>query len=117
MKQRSTEEVFFDHLKLRKKQEDYLDIVKNYDHEVVIFTEDGVRTGTKAVEACTRQLQENFPEANYEYVSKLIYGEWAFLIWKAISAKGTLCNGVDSFMIRNGKVCVQTIYYKLENQD
>ena len=45
--------------------------------------------------------------------NKLLDGKFAFLEWRASRAALKCEKGADSFVIRDGKICFQSIHYKV----
>jgi hypothetical protein len=52
------------------------------------------------------------PGAEFEFPTKLVRGEYAFLVWKARSKEYEVDHGADSFVIRAGRIALQTIFYR-----
>jgi hypothetical protein len=113
--QRSTREVFESHLRLRKEGKLEEDLALNYAPDVVQLTAaSGVRRGHDGVRAGAQELREQLPNSEYRYVCREVEGEIAFLVWEADSTAGRVRNGVDTFLIRGGKIVLQTIQYCVE---
>lgn len=104
---RSTTEVFTDHLELRLKGDIETDINRNYDQDVVLISSVDRFEGHDGVRASAEQLSQDIGDARFEYVKTAVEGEFAFLIWKAKSDTKVIHHGVDSFLIRDGKILVQ----------
>ena len=114
LSQRTTEEVFDDHLRLaaEKRLED--DIARNCAEDIVLLTNDGVFRGHNGVREAAALLERELPDGTYEYVQKEVHGEIAFLVWTGDSPTRIIRHGADSFLIRNGKIQVMTIYFVAE---
>jgi hypothetical protein len=109
---RSTRQVFEDHLRLAQERELELDLKRNAD-DTVLLTSFGVFGGMREAH---RILRKHLPNARSEYVRKLVHGEIAFLEWTA-DAEGTYADdGVDTFLIRDGRIRVQTIHYTVKRK-
>lgn len=111
LKLRSPSEVFDHHLRMRKEHDLEADIVKNYAEDVVLITSSGVLRGHAGVRVSAEELRRQLPDGEYAYVSRNVEGDVAFLVWNGRSRDREIKNGVDTFVIRNGKIVVQTIYY------
>lgn len=113
---RSAIEVFENHLQLRLVGKVEEDIEKNYSPSVVLIS--SVRTfhGKDGVRASAAQLERDIGEAEFEYVRKVVEGEFAYLLWKARSPTVTVENGVDSFLIRDGQIQAQSIFYEVKRK-
>lgn len=106
-------EVFEDHLRLRSAGDLETDLQMNYADDVILLCEFGALTGRDAVRQSARRLGLQLPEARFEFPTKCVYGEYAFLVWTARSQQYKVDHGADSFVIRGGRIVVQTIFYRL----
>lgn len=106
---RTTREVFEDHLALRRNGHEFLDsdIEQNYADDVVILSNYGMFRGKAGVRECAGILKREVPDTQYDYTVRLVHGDVAYLEWRALNVK----DGVDTFVIRDGKIVVQTIRY------
>ena len=114
---RTTEEVFEDHLELRLAGRVEDDIAKNYSDDVVILSSSEVIIGPAGARRCADELARLLPDAEFEYVAKHTHGDYAFLKWRAKSKDVAVRHGADSFVIREGKIVMQTVYYAVESDD
>jgi hypothetical protein len=115
---RSTRDVFESHLHLRQQRKLEEDLALNYSPGIVQLTgSSGVRRGHDGVRAGAQELCEQLPDADFSYVLCEVDGEVAFLVWDAQSANGCVRRGADTFLIRDGKIVVQTIQYRVEAID
>lgn len=113
MHERSTREVFEDHLRHRSGKDLEADL-HNYDEDCVILTGYGVFHGHDGVRQSSEILGRDVPNGSYTYTTKLDADEMAFLEWTAEADGVRVLDGVDSFLIRDGKIIVQTIHYRVE---
>src|SRR5262245_17631114 len=109
--QRSTGEVFEDHLARRRAGDVEGDLALNYDDDVVLLTGFGVFRGKDGVRRNLGRLLEGLPCIRYEYGTRLVEGEVAFLEWSARGPTAVVEDGANSFLIRGGRIVVQTIHY------
>ena len=108
---RPTRKVFEDHLRCRLARAVEEDIGRNYAGDVVLLTGLGLYRGHDGVRHLARILHEQLPCAAYEYRTKLIDGDLAFLEWSARCPTAAVEDGADSFLIRGGRIVAQTIHY------
>lgn len=113
---RSTAEVFDDHLERRTAGDLEGDLAHNYAPDVVLLCEHGPRTGRDSVRESAEQLAKQLPDASFEYLVKHVDREYALLFWRADSLKARANHGVDSFVIRDGRIVMQSVYYALEKK-
>lgn len=116
MADRSTQEVFDDHLWHRQEQGVEPDL-HNYAEDAVILTGYGVFHGHDGVRESARRLHEQLVKGTYHYTTRLVSKDAAFLEWTADSEGGRVEDGVDSFVIRDGHIQVQTIHYRLVHNE
>jgi hypothetical protein len=109
--ERDPEEVFDDHLKLANNGELEEDLVRNYTEDIVLLTSYGDFYGHDGVREAAKLLQKQLPGGKYNYVLKRCHENVCFLQWTGDSKKSFIEDGADSFLIENGKIKIQTIYY------
>ena len=87
------------------------EILKDYAPESVIMTPDGPLHGLDEI----RPLFEKFtteiaPPGTYEFemLQQVIEGETAYIVWTFDSPKYKIPLGTDTFVIRDGKIVMQT---------
>lgn len=110
---RSSRDVFEDHLQLRRRGDLDTDLEKNYAEGVVLLCETGVLVGRDAIRQSAARLGLQLPEAEFDFVVRQVEGNYAMLVWNARSSRFQVDHGVDSFVIQNGRIIAQTIFYRL----
>jgi hypothetical protein len=113
MRTRSTVEVFEDHLKLRAEGRGFGDLKRNYAENLVILHESGVFRGLEGLRHSEEELKRQLPQARFKYRVKRTEGDYALLIWQAEAETHRVEDGADSFVIKDGKIVMQTIFYRL----
>ena len=111
---RSSKEVFEDHLQTAKEWSFEEDIERNFSEECVVLSQHGIHRGHEGLKELAQLLREEMPGASFEYTNQLVEGEAAFLEWTARSDSVQVRDGADSFFIRDGLVVAQTIHYTVE---
>jgi hypothetical protein len=111
--QRSAQEVLDDHLStsLNGRVED--DLERNYAPDVVIVSNWGVKHGHDGLREMAKLLQSQLPECTFAYKLRLIEDDIGLLEWTGQSSAGSVHDGVDSYVIREGLIRAQTIHYTL----
>jgi SnoaL-like domain len=112
---RATIQVLEDHLERRERGDIEGDLEHNYAEDVVLICEHGVLHGRDAVRNSAKALADQLPGARFRFPFKAVDGEHALLHWSAQSARARVDFGVDTFVIRDGRIVIQTVSYKLEN--
>jgi hypothetical protein len=111
---RGAGEVFRNHLALRLAGCTAEDIRTNYAEDVVLLCFDGAFRGRKAVRESAKRLASQLPNARFELTSEIVEGPYAFLLWRATADGCDAVDGADSFVIRGGRIVMQSVYYRLE---
>ena len=109
---RSTRQVFDDHLAMRSEGRLEDDLTHNFADDVVLLCEFGVLHGHDGIRGSAHRLRRQYPGMNYEYLAREVEAEYAFLKWRATAPDGRTTLGADSFVVRNGKIIMQTVYYQ-----
>ncbi len=116
LRNRSPQEVFDDHLQLAAEHRFEEDIERNVAPDAVILDRRGVFRGRDGARHLARLLEEELPDAPYEYTTRLVEGRIAFLEWTAEAERTRVRDGADSFVIEDGWITAQTIHYTVEER-
>ena len=116
LSKRATEEVFLDHLELRKLGRLEQDIKRNYDEHVLIVSNVGTFYGHDGVRHSAHLLHVLLPTIKYKFDTLLIRGQIAFEEWEAEASRVEVHHGIDAFVISDGKIKVQTIWYESKSR-
>jgi ketosteroid isomerase-like protein len=88
------------------------EILKDYTEQSVLVTPDGTIRGLDALrEAFDGFFAGLFAPGTYDFVmdAVTIEGEVAYVVWHAACASADVSLGTDTFLVRDGKIAVQTI--------
>ena len=113
---RTTTEVFQDHLAKRLVGDVEGDIKENYSEDVVFLTGTGAFEGHEGVRKSAAELEHYVGSIPFEYTHTLIRGDYAFLEWTASGDGRAVCDGADGFVIKDGKIVLQTIHYSVTKE-
>lgn len=112
METQRSRSVLYDHLHKAKEGRVEDDLNSNYAEDVVFLSNYGVYHGLDGARYLAKLLNQQLPEARFHYDLIQVEGELGFLKWSAEAGNGnTVTDGADSFVIRDGKIVAQTIYY------
>jgi predicted SnoaL-like aldol condensation-catalyzing enzyme len=114
LQKRSAQEVFDDHLREGKSGSVEEDFARNYAEDVVLLTGRGVYRGRNGLMHLAELLRKELPDAQFEYVTRTVEGDVAFLEWTARADGAQVEDGSDTFVIRDGRIVAQTIHYTVE---
>lgn len=108
---RTTQQVLEDHLQLRKQGKLEEDLQRNYAAEIVLLTETKQYSGFSGVRKSAALLRSYVPGQNYTYKVTRVHGQIGYLVWTAQAKQDEINYGADSYLIINGKIIIQTIFY------
>jgi hypothetical protein len=112
---RTPAEVFDDHLRRRRAGDVDGDVAANYAVDVVLVDLYGVRHGHEGVRRQAAQLERELPNASFEYSATHVAGDVAYLAWRAEADGAVVRHGADSFVIADGRIRAQTIFYRVQD--
>jgi hypothetical protein len=84
------------------------EVMKDYTESSIFFSPDGLLRGRAAIRLYFEQLLSSFPPALAQALTLVrqdIDGDVAYIVWKA---EPFIPMGTDTFVIRDGKIVVQT---------
>jgi hypothetical protein len=103
--------VLGDHVALRAAGAIEDDIALNYDPDVVMLADDGPHHGWDGVRLLAERLGAELGAAAFDVKSIVVTDRLALLTWDGEGEKGRVSDGVDSFVIENGRIVGQTMRY------
>ena len=90
-------------------------ILSDYSATAVLFTPEGVLKGPDAIKPLFQRMLVEFakPGASFTMKQVSVDGEYAYIIWSAETAENVYELGTDTFVVRNGKIVVQSFAGKI----
>ena len=124
LSRRSAREVLDDHLNIANgwgdvPLEDVLaeDLRRNVSENIVILINRGTFRGYDGVRELAQLLAAELPEhAAFQYTYVAAEGPVGLLEWTYEDSTVRVRDGVDSYVIENGKIVAQTIHYTVERR-
>ncbi len=113
---RSARAVFEEHLKLAREGNMEEELIRNNAEDIVLLTNYGRFHGHQGVKEAAKLLEEQLPNGTYNYKLKLCHENICFLHWTGDSEESYILDGADSFLIEDGKIKVQTIFYTVHKK-
>lgn len=110
---RGTREVLEDHVSLREKGRLDEDLERNYHPEVVILTGRRTARGPEGLRELAGLLDDAVDSTSYRFRTLTCDGPMGLSEWTAEGEGGFIREGVDSYLVRDGKIIGQTIHYAL----
>ena len=122
---RTAREVLDDHLNIANDWTDLPleqlleeDLRRNVAEDIVVLINRGTFRGHTGVKELARMLSEELPEHEaFEYTYVSVEGRVGLLEWTYRDSTVEVRDGVDSYLIEDGKIVAQTIHYTLEAPD
>ena len=113
---RTPGDVLEDHLRRAASGDTEGDVAANYSDDVVLLTGIGVLRGLDGVRQSRAVLAADLPGDDFEYLTTLVVDEYAFLEWRGQAAEVHVEDGADSFVIRDGRIVMQSIHYTIRHR-
>ena len=107
---RSTQQVFEDHVAAIESG-DIAKIMADYADDAIMVLLDGASVGKEAIRAGFEQLLGGFPNLNFGEAKIAVEGDTLLTFWSAECDTATMPQGVDTFVIRDGKIQRQTAWF------
>lgn len=109
--ERTPTEVIQDHLTKRLQGNTKADIADNYHPDVILLSSFGVFRGHDGIVRSSDLLARELGDAKFAYNHVQIEGDYGFLEWSATQGNKDVCDGADAFVVRRGKIVMQTVHY------
>ena len=93
------------------------DVLEDYVEDSVLVTPDGPITGLREIRSAFEGfLSGLFKPGTYELTvdARHVHGDVAYIIWHAKCASANIVFGTDTFIVKVGKILVQTFAVKVE---
>jgi hypothetical protein len=91
------------------------DLRRNVSEDVVVIMKRGVFRGYEGVRELAAALAEELPDhASFTYSHVAAEERLGFLEWSYEDSQVRVRDGVDSYLIEDGKIVAQTIHYTVE---
>jgi hypothetical protein len=122
LRRRTAREVLDDHLNLANDWVDQPlerildeDLQRNVAEDIVILINRGTFRGHAGVRQLAQMLSEELPaHAAFDYTYVAVDGRVGLLEWAYDDSTVRVRDGVDAYLIEEGKIVAQTIHYTLE---
>jgi ketosteroid isomerase-like protein len=111
---RSPQEVFQHHAEVLVAG-DLEGIVSDYADDAIFITPAGTLRGRDGVREGFTKLLEDVPDADWDVPTQIYEGDVLFIEWTAKAAASRVDDGVDTFIIRDGEIVLQTVRYTVQS--
>jgi len=94
---------------------DLAGILSDYAPGAILFTRDGPLKGAEAMKPLFQALIDEFgkPGARFSLARQSIEGDYAYILWTAETADNVYELATDTFVVRDGKITVQSFAGKI----
>ena len=89
-------------------------IVSDYSDDAVFITPDGIKRGKDGIREAFTKLIADVPNADWTLPTQIYDGDVLFLEWTATAAATKVEDGVDTFIIQDGQIMLQTVRYTVQ---
>jgi len=108
---RSTEQVFQDHVGAFIRN-NLQGVMADYADDAVLMTMEGVSVGKAAIRDYFRNVL-SMPNLKLSGTGEQVHGDYLLCTWTGESDVARFPNGVETFVIRDGKIRLQTVWFTM----
>lgn len=110
----TTEQVVEHHMRAGNEQ-NVAEVMRDYAANAILVAPDGVHKGKQAIRASYKQLASG-PKSTITADRKVFEGEVGYVAWTMNAGQPGAVHGTDTFIVRHGKIVVQTVTMFQPNQ-
>lgn len=103
----TTEQVVEHHMRAGNEQ-NVAGVMHDYGADAILVAPDGVYKGKQAIRASYEKLASG-PKATITADRKVFEGEVGYVAWTMNAGQPGAVHGTDTFIVRHGKIVVQTV--------
>jgi hypothetical protein len=107
---RSTEQVF-QHHSTSLDSGDLAALMADYADDAVLMTMDGAHVGKAAIQAFFVNTLSAMPNVKLMLTGHIVHGDYVLVTWTGVSDVATIPQGVDTFVIHDDKIRLQTAWF------
>jgi len=85
----------------------------DYADDAVLMTMDGVFVGTAAIQDFFVNALSAMPNLKLSATGVKVHGDWVLCTWTGESDVASIPNGVDTFVIRDDRIRLQTACFTI----
>jgi uncharacterized protein (TIGR02246 family) len=110
---RTAQEVFKDHHEAMAAGD--LDaIVGDYADDALFITRERVLRGKDGVREAFTRIFEDLPDVRFDVHTRVLEGDFLFLEWAATATGAPADDGVETLVVRDGEIVLQTAHYTVQ---
>ncbi len=107
---RSPEQVLDAHRKATL-DADMAKLIALYADDAILITTEGACVGKAAIQELFEGDYESAPNVKLSFGKRIVEGDTCLLEWSSESDAGSIPQGVDTYIIQDGKIQRQTIWF------
>ena len=92
------------------------EIVSDYADDARFITQAGVLRGKQGVRDAFANLFAELPDPRFDVHTRMLEGDVLFLEWTATATGSRADDGVETFVVRDGQIALQTMHYNLRSE-
>lgn len=85
------------------------EVMRDYADDAILVGPDGVYKGKQAIRKSYEQLVSQGSDSIITADRKVFEGEVGYVAWTMNAGQGPAVHGSDTFIVKNGKIVVQTV--------
>ena len=85
------------------------EIMRDYTDDAIVIAPDGVNKGKQAIHAAFQKMISQEPYPVITATQKIYEGNVGYIVWTMNAGQPNAMHGSDTFIIRDGKIVVQTV--------
>ena len=109
---RSTEEIF-QHHKNALANGDFPAFIADYADDAVLMTMEGAYVGKDAIQSYFVNALSAMPNSRISPTGHMVHGDLVLLTWTGVSDVATVPHGVDTFVIHDDQIRLQTVWFTI----
>jgi uncharacterized protein (TIGR02246 family) len=90
---------------------DLEDIISDYAEDALFITQSGLLRGKDGVREGFTKLFGELPDPHFDVHTRILEGDVLFLEWTATATGPRGENRVETFLVRDGEIVLQTVHY------
>ena len=90
-------------------------VAADYAEDALFITPDGVVRGRDGIRSAFAGLLGELTDATWDIPTQHFVDDVLFIEWTAVAEKARVLDGVDTFVIRDGEIRLQTVRLTLEH--
>ncbi len=90
-------------------------LLADYSPDSVFFTPNGTLIGLNAIQPLFEALVQEFaqPDSSFTMLHRSVEGDCAYILWTAETRDNSYELAADTFLVRNGKIAMQSFAAKV----